>query len=94
MGLAFHLNHDGTPGGPPFIIPRPQLEALIELGFGFSRIAAIIGVSERTLRRRREAVGDNYSNISDAGLDAIIAGILQVNTLDVLCSIIWSIRMK
>ena len=60
------------------------MEALIEAGFNFRQMATIIGVSERTIRRRREffglPVGDNFSDISDHELDVIVAGILQVSS--------------
>ena len=76
-----------TPGRPPFHIEGSQIEAMMELGFKYEDMAAIVGVSSRTLRRRREQLGlplgRNYSEISDFDLDAEIVSILSVSMLDV-----------
>ena len=48
----------------------------------------MFGVSEQTVGRKRETfglpIGDNFSNMSDAELDSVIANILQVNKKMVL----------
>ena len=67
------LRRTGQRGRPPFVIPIEQLEALIELGFNMTTIATLLGVSERTIRRRREIYGlpigsDRYSDLSDVEL--------------------------
>ena len=56
----------GECGRPAFMISQDQMEGLLELGFSFTRIAEIIGVSERTIRRQRIMFGlpvgaDRYS---------------------------------
>ncbi len=74
--------NNGLRGRPTFQVSRQPLEGLLELGFNFRQIAELIGVSERTIRRRRELYGlpieNTYSNISDEELDGIVADILQV----------------
>ncbi len=84
--------NSGTPGRPAFQVSQSQLEGLIELGFNFRQIADLIGVSERTVRRRRVLyglpVGDNFSLISDVELDDIVADILQV-ICNVLSPCLW-----
>jgi len=78
------VQHTSGPGRPSFVLQRADVEALIEAGFNFRQMATILGVSERTIRRRREffglPVGDNFSDISDHELDVIVAGILQVSS--------------
>ena len=69
-------------GRPPFIISLDQLEGLIGLGLSMTCITAILGVSERTVRRRREMYGlpigmDRYTSIQDAQLDRLVSGIMQ-----------------
>ena len=78
--------HSVGPGRPPFDIKKEDLESLMEIGLNFRQISRIVGVSERTIRRRRAQyglpVGNNYSSISDGDLDFVIANILQVRNLD------------
>ena len=70
-------------GRPPYDIRKEDLESLLELGFNFVQISAILGVSERTIRRRRMLfglpVGSNFSPISDDDLDLVIGSILQLS---------------
>ena len=78
------VSHTYQRGRPPFIILLDQLEALIELGLNMRCIASILGVSERTVRRRREMYGlpigrDRYSSISNTQLDQLISDIMQVS---------------
>lgn len=75
--------HSGQRGRPPFLISFEQLEALIDLGLNLRRISQILGVSERTIQRRREIYGlpigrDRYSALSDVQLDEVISSIMQV----------------
>ena len=49
-----HVRYLGERGRPAFMISQDQMEGLLELGF---RIADIIGVSERTIRRRQIMLG-------------------------------------
>ena len=77
------VRHRGQRGRPPFVISLDQLEALIELGLSMRRIASVLGVSERTVRRRREMYGlpigrDRYSLLLDHELDRLVSDIMQV----------------
>ena len=73
---------NGLPGRPRLSIIRDQLEALHgDCRFQWSEICRLLGVSDRTLRRRRHEFGMQvegrvYSNISDDELDAIVRSIL------------------
>jgi transposase InsO family protein len=72
------------PGRPRVIITRQQIEALRELHFSWSCIARLLGVSERTLERRRQEfqmpMGRAcYSSVSDNELDYIISGIVRTS---------------
>lgn len=82
--VMLQRDHVG-PGCPSFDIKKGDLESLMEIGFNFRQIAGIVGVSERTIRRRRALyglpVGNNYSSISDGDLDFIITNILQVRSV-------------
>lgn len=68
-------------GRPRFRVTKPQIESLREIGFSWTKIAALIGVSRVTLyRRRRELeIGEqhDYSEITDAQLDVVIQSIVQ-----------------
>lgn len=75
----------GQWGRPPFVISLDQLEALIELGLSMRRIASVLGVSERTVRRRQEMyalpiASDRYTLLLDHELDRLISDIMQVST--------------
>ena len=55
--LHFVCSTNGGNGGrgrPRLVIPQEQLEGLRSLGFSGTDIAKMLGVSERTIRRRRE----------------------------------------
>ena len=73
----------GTPGRPPYQVPKSQIEALMELGFSYTAIARTLHVSPRTIRRCREEyglpVGHYYSDITDRHLDKVVGSILQVH---------------
>lgn len=72
----------GTVGRPPYLINKPQIEALIDAGFSYATIARMFGVSERTILRRRLEyglqIGRSYTNLSDSNLDEIVRTIVQV----------------
>jgi len=54
----------GQPGRPPFLVPMDYIEALIEFGFTYEQMSAVLGISSRTLKCRRQEyglpVGRNY----------------------------------
>lgn len=83
--IPIPLVHTGRPGRPPFLISKAQIETLTELGYSYAKIARMFGVSERTLRRRREEfglpIGQSYTEISDAELDAVVQSVYQVMRL-------------
>ena len=83
--VILETTRTGTPGRPPYVIPRAQIEAMVDLGLNYEQMAQILGVSSRTLRRHRQQldmpVGTNYADISDAALDAQIRSILNVRKL-------------
>ena len=77
------VEYRNTPGRPPFHIEESQIEAMMEMGFKYEDMAMLLGVSSRTLRRRREQLGlplrRYYSEIPDSDLDAEIVSILGVS---------------
>ena len=78
------LRH-GDPGRPSFLISKPLIEALIDLGFTYSKMAKILGVSERTLLRRRQdfnlPIGRPFSHVTDQDLEMVIRDIVQVGII-------------
>ena len=68
-------------GRPRFRVTKAQIESLREIGFSWTKIAELVGVSRVTMyRRRRELeIGEqhNYSEITDIQLDAVIQSIVQ-----------------
>ena len=83
--LQCSVHQNGLRGRPAYIISRVQLETLIELGYNYSKIARMFGVSERTLLRRRLKydlpVGHTFTSITDNDLDIAISSILRVLNL-------------
>ena len=82
-GVPCPVRQPGQRGRPLFSIPLEQLEALLDLGFSMNNIAILLGVSERTVRCRREMYGlpigrDRYTALSDTALDQVVSHILQV----------------
>ena len=47
------VTQSGTPGRPSIIISQAQIETL-ELGFNYTTIASMLGISPRTLLRRSD----------------------------------------
>lgn len=70
--------HD-TGGRPKYIVSKEQIETLRDTGMNWKSIAQTLGISERTLFRRREEFGlpETFSNITDAELQGNIESILQ-----------------
>ena len=69
-----------TGGRPRYQIGMETLCSLKECGFSWAGIARLYGVSESTIRRRRDEFGiaSSYSDICDDGLDNEIKDILQL----------------
>ena len=69
-------------GRPWFSISKSQIEGLRDLGFTWSKIAAMIGVSRITLHRRIRELGleeeTRYSEIDDQELDVFVRTILAL----------------
>lgn len=69
-------------GRPRFSVTKEQLEYFLSMGFRYRKVAEMLGVSLRTVRRRMTeyglSVGDLYSQITDQALDAEIRDILRM----------------
>ena len=71
-------------GRPTLLIPEEQLDGLRSLGFSWSGIAKMLGVSEKTLRRRRDSYSmassrELFSEINDDKVDNLVEHILQIS---------------
>ena len=71
----------GLVGRPKFVIPKTQLLYLIENRFTISRIAKMLGISERTVYRRMAEFGYSvtaqYSELTDDDLYTLISEIQE-----------------
>ena len=78
-GFECRRKYSGKPGRPAYSISYYQVEGFVSLGFTWKRIAELICVAERTLRRwRQEFVFDvSFSEIENEALDEIVAKQLQ-----------------
>ena len=69
-------------GRPRFSVSKSQIEGLRDLGFTWSKIAAMIGVSRITLHRRIRELGlegeTRYSEIDDQESDVFVRTILAL----------------
>ena len=69
-------------GRPRFSVSKSQIEGLRDLGFTWSKIAAMIGVSRITLHRRIRELGleeeTRYSEIDEQELDVFVRTILAL----------------
>lgn len=76
-------NVGGSTGRPKYLITKEQIDGLRSLHFSWKKIAEMLGVSERTIRRRRQefdmAIGRSviYSEIDDDELDIFVRHILH-----------------
>ena len=64
-------------GRPSLIVEENKLRFFVDSGFKVADIAALFGVSKRTIERRMRSyqlTTRNYSDISDADLDEIVRG--------------------
>lgn len=70
-------------GRPSLVIPKEQIEGLRSLGFSWAAMARMLGVSEKTLKRRREAFDvsstiERFSDISDDEIDHFVKSALDI----------------
>lgn len=82
MSAAYRVQQLGTGsrGRPRFQVQKEQLEYLSSLGFSWSAIAALLGVSRMTIYRRREEYGllrDPQNTVSDQDLVTILSHLRQ-----------------
>jgi AraC-like DNA-binding protein len=72
----------GNRGRPSYNIPYEQVTFLAERRFTIKQMAAILGVSERTVQRRLRHFGlsirGTYTNLSDQDLDTAVQEILNI----------------
>ena len=83
-----------TGGRPAYNITKIQIELLRETGLNWKNIAFFLGVSERTLHRRRIEYGidANFTVITDDNLDAQIWEILRLTPYSGECYVRGSLR--
>ena len=76
------VHQNGSRGRPAYVVSKVQLETLIELGYNYSTIARMFGVSERTILRRRLEydlpIGVTFTSITDNDLDIAVSSMLRV----------------
>ena len=85
-----------TGGRPAYDITKAQIEQLRETSMNWKTIAAFLGVSERTLSRRRIEYGifDSFSEIADEDLDSHIQRILQLTPYSGEVYVIGSLKAR
>ena len=69
----------GSSRRPSFVISQQQVLCLKELGFSWKKIAQLLGVSRKTLLRKRKEFSmslPKFSEIDDGSLDDIIQEII------------------
>jgi hypothetical protein len=71
-------------GRPSLVIPQEQIEGLRSLGFSWAAMAKLLGVSEKTLKRRREefdisSTFEKVSDISDDEIDHFVKSALDIS---------------
>lgn len=81
QGFKCHTRNVGGRGRPKFVVSKNQVEGLKELGFSWTKISTMIGVSRTTLYRQRQELElnkpSNYSVINDEELDVFVKFILD-----------------
>ena len=82
---SFHCEQEqmGTRGRPRFVVSKPQIEGLQELGFSWSKIARMIAISRTTLYRRRLALGIGndieFDQLEDDEVDRLVGSVIQLS---------------
>ena len=75
------VSRRGEKGRPRFQVMKDQLEFLRSKHFSWARIANLLGISERTLRRRRDEVGvetEGFTEISEENLTTVVQSVKSV----------------
>ena len=88
------------PGRPALIVQREQIEFLRELHFPWTKIARILGISDSTLRRRREELqlrsndfdDQNFSELSGSYLNELLLKALSTKSVFVRISAALSLQ--
>lgn len=85
INISCPIVRNGRPGRPSVVISEEQITTLLDLGFTYTSMAAMFGISERTLFRRRTEfglqTGRHYTEISDNDLDAAVRSLVDVSYL-------------
>ena len=81
MTLAPRVKGEG-PDHPKCVVNAGQIEFLRELGLKWTQIAALLGITTRTLYNIRLELGlvdrsDNFTDITDQDLDTLVSEIQQ-----------------
>ena len=81
-------DNEGALGRPRKLIEKEEIENLFQIHNSWHKVADILGISDKTLRRRRHEYGLNvasssgprstYTNISDEELCAVISDALRI----------------
>lgn len=70
---------EGEMGRPKYVVCPQQLQSLLKMSLPVSTIAEILGVSERTVKRRMHENGlsvmQYYSNVTDDELDNLVRSV-------------------
>ncbi|MED6253267.1 hypothetical protein ATANTOWER_025531 [Ataeniobius toweri] len=69
----------GELGRPKYVVPSQQLQTFTKMSFSVSKIAAILGICPRTVKRRLHDYGMSikqcYSRLTDEELDTLVRSI-------------------
>ncbi|KAG9261098.1 hypothetical protein AMEX_G14115 [Astyanax mexicanus] len=69
----------GARGRPKLCVSKDHLEHLLEMGLAVPNISKLLGVSQKTIRRRMTewylSVRDSYSQVSDEELDSLVLAV-------------------
>lgn len=76
------LPASGRRGRPRYLVSKEHLICLKELGFSWSKVAVMLGISRSTLDRRRKELDipielETFSDINDNELDDVVQEILR-----------------
>lgn len=82
MRILFHrAQKKESPGRPCFEIPAEMLEELRGLGFSWTKIGEMLGVSRWTIHRRVSSYGleniTGFDDLSDAEIDKIVESFIS-----------------